>query len=84
MYKRTRDVTFLIGGIQIRLVSAGHAIDEILEVSQFRAAMHDSLFFLIAAHPDRIGICVFIARGEVSFGAVEYVSDRIMTACHWT
>ena len=66
MYKRTRDVSFLNGGIQIRLVPAGHAIDEILEVSQFRAAMRDRPLFLIATHPDGIGIRVFIARGSRS------------------
>jgi hypothetical protein len=66
VYKRTRDVSFLNGGIQIRLVPAGYAIDEILEMSQLRAAMRDRLLFLIATHPDGIGIRVFIACGEVS------------------
>ena len=66
MHKRTRDVPFLNGGIQIRLVPADHAVDEIPEVSQLRAAMRDRLLFLIATHPDGIGIRVFIARSKIS------------------
>jgi hypothetical protein len=66
VHKRTRDVAFLNGSIQTSFVPADHAIDKILEVCQFRAAMRDRLLFLIATHPDGVGMRVFVARTKVS------------------
>ncbi len=66
MHQRSRNMTLLNGRVQIRFVSAGHAIDEILKMSPLASAVHRLLLLLIASQPDHIRIGIFVPGREIA------------------
>src|SRR5712691_833660 len=76
MDQRARDVSFLDWSVQLLLLPAAHALDEIGEMIVVRMAAGTGP--LVAAEPALIAEVVFAAGGEVSVRSVEDVADCVV------
>src|SRR5213592_4803087 len=76
MDQRAGYVSVLDGGVQLFLLPAAHALDEIGEVIVVRMTAGTRL--PVAAEPALVAEVVFVARGEVPVRSVKNVADGVV------